>query len=123
MSSQAMYRLGRYAAVRPWRVIGLWLIVSVLVVGASAMFGQKLEDSFGAPGLESQTATDLLTEAGADQAGLTAQVVATPRSAGATFPDSPLASSGLGRPQIGGAGAAPCARDDARLSHPMVAWP
>ncbi len=96
MSSQSLYRLGRFAAIRPWRVIGVWLVASILVVGASAMFGQKLEDSFGAPGLESQTATDLLAGAGDDQAGLTAQVVATPLSRGVTFTNSAEADAALG---------------------------
>ena len=83
--SHALYRLGRFAARRPWTVVGSWLVVSVLVLGASSAFGEKLEDSFGAPGLDSQKATDLLSHAGSDRAGLTAQVVLTPRDADATF--------------------------------------
>ena len=80
--SHALYRLGRLAARRPWTVIGSWLVVSVLVLGASSAFGEKLEDSFGAPGLDSQKATDLLSDAGSERAGLTAQVVLTPRDRG-----------------------------------------
>ncbi len=74
-----LYRLGRYAARRPWVVIGAWLVIAALVIAASGAFGKKLEESFGAPGVDSQAATDLLSAAGADQAGLTAQVVVTPR--------------------------------------------
>ena len=85
MMSHALYRLGRFAARRPWTVIGTWLVVAVLVVAASSAFGQKLENTFGAPGLDSQQATDLLSAAGADQAGLTAQVVMTPLDDQATF--------------------------------------
>ena len=33
--SHALYRLGRLAVRRPWAVIGSWLVVSLLVVGAS----------------------------------------------------------------------------------------
>jgi RND superfamily putative drug exporter len=95
MTSQALYRLGRFAARRPWVVIGSWLVVSVIVVGASSAFGQKLDDSFGAPGLDSQEATDLLSAAGSDQVGLTAQVVLTPLDEGATFFDSPDAEAAL----------------------------
>jgi putative drug exporter of the RND superfamily len=80
-----LYRLGRYAARRPWVVIGAWLVVAALVVAASGAFGKKLEESFGAPGVDSQSATDLLSAAGADQAGLTAQIVVTPRDQGATL--------------------------------------
>ncbi|WP_202817683.1 MMPL family transporter [Kribbella sp. ALI-6-A] len=94
MMSSALYRLGRYAARRPWTVIGSWLVVAVLVIAASSAFGQKLEDSMGAPGLDSQRATDLLSNAGSDQAGLTAQVVVTPLD-GTTFRDSAAARAGL----------------------------
>lgn len=78
MMRSQLYRLGRYAARRPWVVIGAWLVVAALVVAASGAFGKKLEESFGAPGVDSQAATDLLSAAGTDQAGLTAQVVVTP---------------------------------------------
>ncbi|MEU4195048.1 MMPL family transporter [Kribbella sp. NPDC026611] len=74
-----LYKLGRYAARRPWVVIGAWLVLAAIVVAASGAFGKKLEESFGAPGVDSQYATDLLSAAGADQAGLTAEVVVTPR--------------------------------------------
>ena len=80
-----LYRLGRYAARRPWVVIGAWLVVAALVIAASGAFGKKLEESFGAPGVDSQSATDLLSAAGADQAGLTAQVVVTPLDEQATL--------------------------------------
>ncbi|MBJ7455801.1 MAG: MMPL family transporter [Thermoleophilia bacterium] len=82
--TNALNRLGRYAARRPWRVIGLWLVAAVLVIGASGAVGQQLEDTFGVPGRDSQKATDLLAAAGSDRGGLTAQVVASPRD-GATF--------------------------------------
>jgi len=99
MMSQALYRLGRCAAHRPWLVIGSWLVVSVLVVGASSAFGQELEDTFEAPGLDSQEATDLLSTTESDQAGLTAQVVATPLDDSATFFSSADARAALGKIQ------------------------
>jgi RND superfamily putative drug exporter len=71
-------------------VIGAWLVVAALVVAASGAFGKKLEESFGAPGVDSQYATDLLSAAGADQAGLTAQVVVTPYDDQATLDGSEL---------------------------------
>ncbi|MEO8106043.1 MAG: MMPL family transporter [Actinomycetes bacterium] len=86
--SSLMYRWGRLAARRPWRVIGAWLVLSVLVVAASASFGKQLEDSFVVPGLDSQEAVDLQLAAQSDRAGLTAQVVARPLDAGSTFGDS-----------------------------------
>ena len=93
--SQFLYRLGRFAARRPWAVIASWLVVSVVVIGASGTFGRALEDSFQAPGVDSHQATELLRAAGSDQAGLTAQVVLTPRADGATFFDSPQARAAL----------------------------
>ncbi|MFL6129257.1 MAG: MMPL family transporter [Mycobacteriales bacterium] len=93
--SQALYRLGRFAARRPWAVIGTWLVVSVFVVGASGALGRQLEDTFDAPGADSQEAAELLTAAGAEQAGLTAQVVLTPLDDRATFFDSADARAAL----------------------------
>ncbi|NEA34338.1 MMPL family transporter [Streptomyces sp. SID13031] len=99
----ALYRLGRYAARRPWTVIGTWLVLAVLVITAAGAFGRKLENTFGAPGLDSQQATDLLTKAGADQAGLTAQLVATPRDGKTTFTGSPEARAALSTVRTGAA--------------------
>jgi RND superfamily putative drug exporter len=93
--SHALYRLGRFAARRPWAVIAAWAMVAVVVVGASAGFGRDLEDSFEAPGLDSTAALDLLTAAQSDSAGPTAQVVLTPLDAGSTFFDSADAQAAL----------------------------
>jgi RND superfamily putative drug exporter len=93
--SHALYRWGRFAARRPWVVIGSWLVVSLLVVGTSASFGRTLEDSFEVPGLDSQEAVDLLAETGSDRAGLTAHVVMTPIEERVAFPDSPRAQAAL----------------------------
>jgi len=83
-----LYRLGRFAARRRWLVIGLWVLAAVSVVAASFTFGKELEETFEVPGLDSHLATELLVEAGADQAGVTARVVATPADATATFLDT-----------------------------------
>ena len=76
--STHLYRLGRFAARRPWVVIGTWVALFVIVMAATAGLGKDLEDSMEVPGLDSQTAVDLLSLAESDSAGLTAQVVATP---------------------------------------------
>jgi putative drug exporter of the RND superfamily len=99
MLSHALYRWGRFAARRPWAVIGAWLVVSLLVLAASGAFGRDLEDSFEGPGLDSQKAADLLTAAHSDQAGLTAQVVLTPLDGRATFFDSAGAQAALAQVQ------------------------
>ena len=99
MLSHALYRWGRFAARRPLAMIGSWLVVSVLVIGASGAFGQQLEDSFEVPGLDSQEAADLLTAARSDQVGLTAQVVLTPRDERASFFDAADARAALAKVQ------------------------
>ncbi|HJW36576.1 MAG TPA: MMPL family transporter [Actinomycetes bacterium] len=99
MLSHTLYRWGRFAARRPLAMIGSWLVVSVLVIGASGAFGQDLEDSFEVPGLDSQEAADLLTAARSDQVGLTAQVVLTPRDERASFFDAADARAALAKVQ------------------------
>ena len=47
MLAQTLYRWGRYAARRPWTVIGAWLLLAAVVVGSSATVGRDFEDSFG----------------------------------------------------------------------------
>ncbi|WP_109509608.1 MMPL family transporter [Nocardioides speluncae] len=85
MLSRALYRLGRLAARRPWAVLAAWLVAAVIVVGTSNVAGEELEEQFGAPGLDSQRAADLLEAKGSDQAGPTAQIVLTPQASDATF--------------------------------------
>ena len=60
MMSQSLYRLGHLAARRPWVVIGSWLVLAVVVVGASGAFGHRLKDSMQVPGLDSQQASELM---------------------------------------------------------------
>jgi RND superfamily putative drug exporter len=57
----------------------------LVVMAATSGFGKELEDSMEVPGLDSQIAIDLLSEAQSDSAGLTAQVVAAPIDPAATF--------------------------------------
>ncbi|MBT8208261.1 MAG: MMPL family transporter [Acidimicrobiia bacterium] len=97
--SNALYRLGRMAAGRPLRVIGVWALLAVLVIGASAVAGEELQDSMAVPGLDSQQAVELLAAAHSDAAGVTAEVVLTPRDSGITFFDSSPAATGLAEVQ------------------------
>ena len=98
--SNSLYRLGRFAAEHPWKVIASWVVIAAIVVGASIGFGRELEDTFEVPGLDSQIALELLTEAQSETAGLTAQVVATPGD-GSNFFDSPGAQVALAELQAG----------------------
>ena len=101
--SHALYRLGRFTAERPWTVIGTWVAVAALIIGMSAGFGRELEDSFAVPGLDSQEAIDLLSEAQSDRAGLTAQIVVTPLDPTTTFFESASAQAELAEIQAGAA--------------------
>ena len=67
--SLTLARLGRFAARRPWTVIGAWVIVAMVVLAASTAFGQDLEDPFEAPGLDSHDAAVLLERANAGEIG------------------------------------------------------
>ncbi|GGU13620.1 MMPL family transporter [Nocardioides albus] len=73
--SNFLYRLGRSAASRPWTAIGAWVVLALVVIASSAAFGRELEESFEAPGLDSYQAAELLSEAQADEGGVSAHVV------------------------------------------------
>ncbi|MCH9805100.1 MMPL family transporter, partial [bacterium] len=88
---------------KPWTVIGAWVALAALVIGMSAGFGRELEDSFAVPGLDSQEAIDLLSEAQSDRAGLTAQIVVTPLDPTTTFFESASAQAELAKIQAGAA--------------------
>ena len=97
--SRVLERLGHFAVRRRWVVIGSWAALGVLVVLSAAAFGRDLEDPFEAPGLDSSSATELLTRAGSDDLGLGADVALTPSAAGETFFDSPDAQADVARVQ------------------------
>ena len=93
--STFLFRLGRFAAHHPWRVVAAWAIVAIAVVAGSATFGRELDDDTSVPGLDSQQAVDLLSAAGSGDGGVTAQVVVTPRDPGATFAADAASSAAL----------------------------
>jgi putative drug exporter of the RND superfamily len=93
--SSYLFRWGRFAATHAWAVIGAWVVAAILVVGASAGFGEEMEDSFVVPGLDSQAAVDLLQASGATGGGITAQVVMTPIDDTTTFTTSTSAQAEL----------------------------
>ena len=93
--SSLLYRIGRFAASRPWVAIGAWVVVAVAVVVASATGGRDLQDSMKVPGLDSQKAVDLLSAAKSADAGLTAQIVIQPLDKTAVFDGESSASKAL----------------------------
>lgn len=73
--SALLYRLGRFAARRRWTVVLVWVAIVLAAVGANALVGGTPVDNFEVPGVESQTAIDLLKERFPERAGATAMVV------------------------------------------------
>ncbi len=93
--SNVLYRLGRYAGHHPFRLIAAWVVTAVVVVGAQAAVGKELGSSLAVPGLDSQNAADLLSEAQAEQAGITAYAVVTPLDADDRFGASTTADAAI----------------------------
>ncbi len=58
-----LYRLGRRSAERGWKVIGIWLLVAFVLMGANRVFGGDSADSFILKGTDSSVAQDLLNRA------------------------------------------------------------
>ncbi len=60
--SHFLYRIGNYAARRPWRVIATWLVVAGAVFMLNSSQGGEFDESFSLPGSESQRAADAIEE-------------------------------------------------------------
>jgi RND superfamily putative drug exporter len=60
--SHFLYRIGNYAARRPWRVIATWLVVAGAVFMLNSSQGGEFDESFTLPGSESQRAADAIEE-------------------------------------------------------------
>ncbi len=73
--SALLYRLGRSCARHPFRVIGAWLVAVVAVVSLQSGLGGEFNDSFRVPGVESQRASDILTDRFPSRGGLAARIV------------------------------------------------
>ena len=80
-SESALTKLGRVCARHPWRVIALWIVLAVVIIGASATVGGTLVDEFTIPNSETQRATDLLEERFPARSGEAAQIVFASESA------------------------------------------
>nr|WP_241732104.1 MMPL family transporter [Galbitalea soli] len=70
-----LYRLGRFTYQRPWRVIGVWLLLMIGILGGGVALGGTTQESFAIPGTESQTAIDRLAAVFPQTAGAGAQVI------------------------------------------------
>src|SRR3954468_18092576 len=69
-----LYRIGRWAYSRPWRVLLAWVVVIAGVGTAAVLFGGKTAESYAIPGTESQEAIDKLAAVFPQTAGASIQV-------------------------------------------------
>ncbi|NKZ05008.1 MMPL family transporter [Actinomadura latina] len=78
--SRLLYRLGRAAALRPWRFIVVWLALVAAAAGFAGAAGGALHDDYTLAGTGSQQATDLLRERFPALSGADARVVVHAKS-------------------------------------------
>src|SRR5829696_3948074 len=69
LATGGLARWARSCASHPWRVIGGWVGIVVLLVVLVATVGGSLKDEFDIPGSETQKATDLIEEEFASEQG------------------------------------------------------
>jgi RND superfamily putative drug exporter len=72
-----LYRLGRFSFRHPWRMLAVWLILMIGMLGGGVALGGKTNDSFAIPGTQSQNAIDRLAAVFPSAAGASAQIVVT----------------------------------------------
>jgi putative drug exporter of the RND superfamily len=70
-----LYGLAKYCVRHRLVVIGVWLLVTVALVGVSHRLGENTNDDLSLPGTDSQQATDTLTHSFPDQANGTSPIV------------------------------------------------
>ena len=73
--SHLLFRLGRFAARHPWRVLTAWVLVAVAGVLLSSTYGGETDDSFRLPGAESQRGAELLEQRFPQQSLFTSNIV------------------------------------------------
>jgi RND superfamily putative drug exporter len=79
LSTGALARWARACATHPWRVVGGWIGIVVLLVVLVATVGGSLKDQFEIPGSDTQKATDLIEkEFASEQGGVLNLVFAAP---------------------------------------------
>ncbi|WP_457254378.1 MMPL family transporter [Pedococcus sp. P5_B7] len=86
----SLYRLGHGAAAHPWRTLGAWVVLALVVVGLAATIGGTPQDDYNVPGARSQVGIDQL-RAHLPGAGNTAARVVVHDRTGARPTDASLA--------------------------------
>ncbi|MGX5682587.1 MMPL family transporter [Schumannella luteola] len=70
-----LYRLGRFSYRHAWRVIAVWAVLLLGILGGGVALGGQTQESFAIPGTESQNALDRLEAVFPSVAGASASVV------------------------------------------------
>jgi RND superfamily putative drug exporter len=70
-----LYRLGRFAFTHAWRVVAVWIVLLVGILGLGIGLGGQTQESFAIPGTESQQALDRLNAVFPSVAGASAEAV------------------------------------------------
>ena len=79
LATGALARWARACATHPWRVMGTWLGIVVVLVALVATVGGSLRDEFEIPGSDTQKATDLIeSQFASEQGGVLNVVFAAP---------------------------------------------
>ncbi len=89
--SRLLYRLGRASVRRRRLVVLAWIIGAVGVIALGSLSGGKTSDAFEAPGVESQTALDVLQRDFPAAAGTSAQLVFATSTGTLSDPDAAAA--------------------------------
>ena len=79
LSTGALAGWMRACATHPWRVVGAWIGIVVVLIALVGTVGGQLRDEFEIPGSDTQKATDLIeSEFAAEQGGVLNLVFAAP---------------------------------------------
>ena len=70
-----LYGLAKFCVRHRLVTIGVWLLVTIVLVGVSHRLGENTNDNLSLPGTDSQHATDTLTHSFPDQANGTSPIV------------------------------------------------
>ena len=80
LSTGALARWTRACTTHPWRVVGAWIGIVVLLIVLVGTVGGKLRDEFEIPGSDTQKATDLIeAKFASEQGGVLNIVFAAPK--------------------------------------------
>src|SRR3954462_14221410 len=75
LSTGALAAWARRCATHPWRVVGTWIGIILLLIGLVATIGGSLRDEFSIPGSDTQRATDLIEAEFASEQGAVLNIV------------------------------------------------